>query len=106
MTEKYPLIPSHLVKALEDKTIPLIDLMHGHLKVEMLDLEEKIELVKDGNYSLESLEWLEGYMEGLVNMYCMTYNLSIERAQMENAWSVEVINPEDWRIHDTPNRID
>lgn len=85
MTEKYPLIPSHLVKALEDKTIPLIDLMHGHLKVEMLDLEEKIELVKDGNYSLESLEWLEGYMEALTNLYCMTYNLSIERAQLENA---------------------
>ena len=40
MTDKYPLIPSHLVKALEDKTIPLIDIMHGHLKTEMLDCEE------------------------------------------------------------------
>ena len=101
MTDKYPLIPSHLVKALEDKTIPLIDLMHGHLKVEMLDCEEKLERCEG-----DEREWLEGYMEGLVNMYCMTYNLSIERAQMENKWSVEVINPEDWRIHDTPNRID
>ena len=98
MTEKYPLIPSHLVKALEDKTIPLIDLMHGHLKVEMLDCEEAMKDNPD--------RFLQGYMEALTNLYCMTYNLSIERAQMENAWSVEVINPEDWRIHDTPNRID
>lgn len=98
MTEKYPLIPSHLVKALEDKTIPLIDLMHGHLKVEMLDCEEAMKDNPD--------RFLQGYMEALTNLYCMTYNLSIERAQMDNAWSVEVINPEDWRIHDTPNRID
>ena len=98
MTDKYPLIPSHLVKALEDKTIPLIDLMHGHLKVEMLDCEEAMKDNPD--------RFLQGYMEALTNLYCMTYNLSIERAQMENAWSVEVINPEDWRIHDTPNRID
>jgi hypothetical protein len=75
MTEKYPLIPSHLVKALEDKTIPLIDLMHGHLKVEMLDCEE---MMKDNPD-----RFLQGYMEGLVNMYTMTYNLSIERAQLE-----------------------
>ena len=98
MTDKYPLIPSHLVKALEDKTIPLIDLMHGHLKVEMLDCEEAMKDNPD--------RFLQGYMEALTNLYCMTYNLSIERAQMDNAWSVEVINPEDWRIHDTPNRID
>ena len=98
MTDKYPLIPSHLVKALEDKTIPLIDLMHGHLKVEMLDCEEAMKDNPD--------RFLQGYMEALTNLYCMTYNLSIERAQMDNAWSVEVINPKDWRIHDTPNRID
>ena len=101
MTDKYPLIPSHLVKALEDKTIPLIDLMHGHIKVEMLACEEKLERCEG-----DEREWLDGYMEALTNLYCMTYNLSIERAQMDNAWSVEVINPEDWRIHDTPNRID
>jgi hypothetical protein len=76
MTEKYPLIPSHLVKALEDKTIPLIDIMHGHLKVEMLDCEE---MMKDNPD-----RFLQGYMEALTNLYCMTYNLSIERAHLEN----------------------
>jgi len=80
MTDKYPLIPSHLVKALEDKTIPLIDLMHGHLKVEMLECEEKLQRCDQD----DEREWLDGYMQGLTNLYCMTYNLSIERAHLEN----------------------
>ena len=71
MTEKYPLIPSHLVKALEYKTIPLIDIMHGHLKVEMVDCEEAMKDNPD--------RFLQGYMEALTNLSCMTYNLSIER---------------------------
>lgn len=78
MTEKYPLIPSHLVKALEDKTIPLIDLLHGHLKVEMLDCEEAMKDNPD--------RFLQGYMEALTNLYCMTYNLSIERAALDNQY--------------------
>ena len=83
MSNKYPFIPPHLEKALEDLTIPLIDLIHGHLKVEMLELEEQIELVKDGNYYPESEEWLEGYMQALTNIYCLTYNLSIDRSMLE-----------------------
>jgi hypothetical protein len=75
MTEKYPLIPSHLVKALEDKTIPLIDVLHGHLKVEMVDCEE---MMKDNDNP-----FLQGYMEALTNLYCMTYNLSIEREALD-----------------------
>ena len=78
MTEKYPLIPSHLVKALEDKTIPLIDVLHGHLKVEMLDVEGLLDGDNDDRF-------LQGYMEALTNLYCMTYNLSIERAHLESA---------------------
>jgi hypothetical protein len=83
MSTKYPFIPEYLEKALENTEIPLIDLMHGHLKVEMLELEEQIELVKDGNYYPESQDWLEGYMQALTDMYCMTYNLSIDRKQIE-----------------------
>jgi hypothetical protein len=75
MTEKYPFIPSHLEKALEDVTIPLIDLMHGHLKVEMLECEEAMKDNPD--------RFLEGYMQALTNMYCMTYNLSIDRKHIE-----------------------
>lgn len=76
MSDRYPFIPEHLTKALEDVTIPLIDLMHGHLKVEMLDMEQLLDGDNDDRF-------LQGYMEALTNMYCMTYNLSIERKHIE-----------------------
>jgi len=76
VSDKYPFIPEHLEKALEDITIPLIDLMHGHLKVEMLDLEELLDGDNDDRF-------LQGYMEALTNMYCLTYNLSIDRKHIE-----------------------
>ena len=76
MSDKYPFIPDHLTKALEDTYIPLIDLMHGHLKVEMLDMEGLLDGDNDDRF-------LQGYMEALTNMYCMTYNLSIERKHIE-----------------------
>ena len=75
MSDKYPFIPEHLTKALEDVSIPLIDLMHGWLKVEMLDCQEAMEDNDD--------RFLQGYMEALTNAYCMTYNLSIDRANLE-----------------------
>ena len=75
MSDKYPFIPDHLTKALEDVTIPLVDLMHGWLKVEMLDCEEAM---KDNDD-----RFLQGYIEALTNAYCMTYNLSIERKHIE-----------------------
>lgn len=75
MSDKYPFIPEHLEKALEDTSIPLIDLMHGHLKVEMLEVEEAMKDNPD--------RFLEGYMQALTNMYCLTYNLSIDRANLE-----------------------
>ena len=78
MSDKYPFIPEHLEKALEDVSIPLIDLMHGHLKVEMLDLEELLDGDNDDRF-------LQGYMEALTNMYCLTYNLSIDRKLIEEA---------------------
>jgi hypothetical protein len=76
MSDKYPFIPEHLTKALEDTSIPLIDLMHGHIKVEMLDMEELLDGDNDDRF-------LQGYMEALTNLYCMTYNLSIERKHIE-----------------------
>ena len=75
MSSKYPFIPEHLERGLEDVTIPLIDLMHGHLKVEMLDCEEAMVDNPD--------RFLQGYMEALTNMYCLTYNLSIDRKHIE-----------------------
>jgi hypothetical protein len=80
VSDKYPFIPEYLEKSLEDFSIPLIDLMHGHLKVEMLEAEEK--LARATSHADER-EWLEGYMQALTNLYCMTYNLSIERKHLE-----------------------
>jgi hypothetical protein len=78
MSDKYPFIPEHLTKALEDVSIPLIDLMHGWLKVEMLDCQEAMEDNDD--------RFLQGYMEALTNAYCMTYNLSIDRKKIEEKY--------------------
>ena len=75
MSTKYPFLPPHLEKGIEDVTIPLIDLMHGHLKVEMIDCEQAMIDNPD--------RFLEGYMEALTNMYCLTYNLTIDRKQFE-----------------------
>ncbi len=78
MSSKYPFIPPHLEKGLEDISIPLIDLLHGHLKVEMIDCESAM-IDNPGTF-------LEGYMEALTNMYCLTYNLSIDRKNIEEAY--------------------
>jgi hypothetical protein len=76
MSDKYPFIPEYLEKALEDVTIPLIDVLHGYLKVEMLDVEE----VMDGD---NDDRFLQGYLQALTNVYTMTYNLSIDRKLIE-----------------------
>jgi len=76
MSTKYPFIPPHLESALEDISIPLIDILHGHLKVEMLDLEQLLDGDNDDRF-------LQGYMEALTNIYALTYNLSIDRALIE-----------------------
>jgi hypothetical protein len=76
MSDKYPFIPEYLVKALEDVTIPLIDVIHGYLKVEMLETEE----VMDDD---DNDRFLQGYLQALTNTYVMTYNLSIDRKNIE-----------------------
>ena len=75
MSDKYPFIPEYLVKSLEDVTIPLIDVIHGYLKVEMLETEEVMDGAND--------RFLEGYLQALTNTYVMTYNLSIDRKNIE-----------------------
>jgi hypothetical protein len=77
---KYPFIPEYLVKALEDTSIPLIDVMHGYLKQAMLDTEE---LLHETHEQFEQ-DRLDGYMEALADCYAMTYNLSIDRANLES----------------------
>jgi hypothetical protein len=81
MSIDYPLIPPYLEKGLEDLSIPLIDLLHGHLKVAMIESEVKLERCDQD----DEREWLDGYMQALTDTYALTYNLSIDRAQLERA---------------------
>lgn len=82
MSKEYPFIPPHLEKALEDISIPLIDLMHGHLKVEMLDCEVELSNLSE-TQDVPRYNYVQGYMEALTNLYCLTYNLTIDRQQIE-----------------------
>lgn len=92
MSAKYPFIPPHLEKGLEDISIPLIDLIHGHLKVAMIDaeveLESKKEQEEESGEAMDSMErtYAEGYMDALTELYCLTYNLSIDRKNIEEAY--------------------
>ena len=92
MSKDYPFIPPHLEKALEDISIPLIDLIHGHLKVAMLDaeveLESKKEQEEESGSAMDSMErtYAEGYLEALTELYCLTYNLSIDRKNIEEKY--------------------
>jgi predicted ATPase len=89
MSANYPFIPPHLEKALEDISIPLIDLIHGHLKVAMVDAEVRLqEAQEQEDYSGEAMDsmertYAEGYLEALTELYALTYNLSIDRQQIE-----------------------
>jgi hypothetical protein len=82
VSKDYPFIPPHLEKALEDISIPLIDLIHGHLKVEMLDCEEELNNLSE-TQDVPRYNYVQGYMEALTNLYALTYNLSIDRQQIE-----------------------
>jgi hypothetical protein len=94
MSDKYPFIPPHLEKALEDISIPLIDLIHGHLKVAMVEaeveLESKKEQEEDSGEAMDSMErtYAEGYLDALTELYCLTYNLSIDRKHIEEQYYV------------------
>jgi len=61
-----------------DVSIPLIDVMHGWLKVEMLGAEDELKDNPD--------RFLEGYLQALTNCYAMTYNLSIDRMNIEKRY--------------------
>ena len=58
------------------------DILHGELKNLMLEAETKLERCDQD----DEREWLDGYMEALTEMYCLTYNLSIDRKQIEEKY--------------------
>jgi hypothetical protein len=74
MSDKYPFLPKHLERAMEDLSIPLIDIMHGELKNMMNEMQDK---------EFEDKQWAEGYKDCLTDLYCLSYNLSIDRQQIK-----------------------
>lgn len=72
-----------------------LDIMHGHLKVLMLEASDELrmaqEIEEENDYSdaMESMErkYWEGQVDALGNLYNLTYDLSFaiaERAASEN----------------------
>jgi hypothetical protein len=67
-----------------DHGISGIDIMHGHLKVLMLEAEQqlteaqRIEEENDYSDAMESMErkYWEGQVDALVHLYSLTYDLS------------------------------
>ena len=67
---------------------------HGHLKVAMLEAEEalseakEVEEANDYSDAMESMErtYAEGYFDALTELYCLTYNLSIDRKHIEEKY--------------------
>jgi hypothetical protein len=50
-----------------------------------VELESKKEQEEESGSAMDSMErtYAEGYMEALTELYCLTYNLSIDRKNIE-----------------------
>ena len=76
-----------------DHDISGIDIMHGHLKVLMLQAEQelaeaqRVEEENDYSDAMESMErkYWEGQVDALAHLYSLTYDLSFAIAAREAA---------------------
>lgn len=74
-----------------DHGISGIDIMHGHLKVLMLEAEAELTLAKqheaDSEEAMDSMErkYWEGQCDALAHLYSLTYDLSFAIAAREAA---------------------
>ena len=87
-TEK---LDPHLQR-LVDAGVSGLDIMHGHLKILMLEAEahyeeaQRVEEENDYSDAMESMErkYWEGQTDALAHLYKLTYDLSFAIAGMEN----------------------
>ena len=71
--------------------VPGIDIMHGELKMRMLEAEAELtqaqRIEEDNDYSdaMESMErtYAEGFLDALGMVYRYTYDISFARAELE-----------------------
>lgn len=76
-----------------DHGISGLDIMHGHLKVLMLEAEKELEeaqrIEEENDYSdaMESMErkYWEGQCDALASLYSLTYELSFAIAEKEGS---------------------
>jgi hypothetical protein len=77
----------HLQKLIELK-VPGIDIMHGELKIKMLEAEaeyetaQRVEEENDYSDAMESMErkYWEGMLDAYTIMYSLTYDISFAEA--------------------------
>ena len=69
-----------LIKQLKAGTSPL-DIIHGEMKVRMLEIEERLELA-NGADSL--YPYLEGVLDAYSEVYKLTYDLSFAQIDINN----------------------
>ena len=84
-------IPPHIQKQIDHGSTGL-DIMHGQLKVLMLEAEDELRMAQEteeeNDYSdaMESMErkYWEGYTDALGALYNLTYQLSFAIAERDN----------------------
>jgi hypothetical protein len=87
MTEKTTLEP-HLQRLVDNNVNPL-DIMHGELKNLMLIAEQEltfaIEQEEESEEAMDSMQrtYAEGYLDALVSLYQLTYDLSFAIKEKE-----------------------
>ena len=73
-----------------DHGISGIDIMHGHLKVLMLQAEQELEEAQrvedESEEAMDSMErkYWEGQVDALAHLYSLTYDLSFAIAERDN----------------------
>jgi hypothetical protein len=90
MIETATTLPPHY-QQLVDVGVSGIDIMHGMLKIDMLEAEaryaEAVKIEEDNDYSdaMESMErkYEEGFLDALSMMYKYTYDISFAVAAKE-----------------------
>ena len=89
--EVSPTVLDPRLQKLVNLKIEGIDIMHGELKILMLEAEAELQMAKEieeeNDYSdaLESMErkYWEGYTDALANLYSLTYDLSFAITERE-----------------------
>ncbi len=80
-------LPPHLQRCV-DLGMDGADIMHGELKVLMVEAERHLEMCiereEESGEAMDSMDrtYADGYLDALVNLYQLTYNISFAKGKM------------------------